>query len=75
MTPLSDPPVRRRCGSCGALSPAVDARAPLAACGTCGASPTPGDRIARFGAEHWAVTLLVGFAAVLAVVLILTAGG
>lgn len=74
MTPLTSPPVRRRCGRCGALGPAVDARAPLADCGTCGAPPTPGDRLARFGAEHWAWTLLAFFAAVLAVVLILTAG-
>lgn len=75
MTPLTGPPVRRRCGRCGALSPAADARAPLADCGACGAPPTAGDRLARFGAEHWVLTLLVFFAAVLAVVLILTAGG
>lgn len=75
MTGLAGPPVRRRCGSCGALGPVVDGSAPLTVCVECGSAPTEGDRAARFGARHWALTLLVFFAAILAVLLILQAGG
>lgn len=72
---MTAPPVRRRCRSCGALGPVVDMDAPPARCESCGAAETFGDRVARFGGEHWAWTLvLVGTAVILALFLLQARG-
>ena len=72
---MTPPPVRRRCMSCGTLGPVGDVDGRPAACPGCGRPPSFGEHLNWWAGRHWALSLALGGAAIILLLLLLQARG